>query len=124
MGKKVIIIDDSRSIRQAVRVVLVDAGYQVVEAVDGVDGLSKIRAMSDASLVICDINMPIMNGIDMVETVQREGIGNGIPIVMLTTEVQSELVLRAKAAGVKGWIVKPFKPDLFLLTVTKLAGAA
>ncbi|MBT9587006.1 response regulator [bacterium] len=123
MSKKIIVIDDSRSTRQALSLVLGDAHYQVVEAVDGEDGLSKIQGTADAALVICDVNMPKLNGLDMVEALRRVTVGKSLPpIVMLTTEVQADLVARAKAAGVKGWIVKPFKPDLLLLTVQKLTG--
>jgi two-component system chemotaxis response regulator CheY len=122
MSKKVIIVDDSRSTREALGLVLRDANYSVVEAVDGQDGLSKINGSTDTALVICDVNMPKMNGLDMVETLRRQP-GAVPPILMLTTEVQADLVARAKSAGVKGWIVKPFKPDLLLLTVQKLVGA-
>jgi len=123
MGKTIIVIDDSRSTRQALSLVLVDAHYRVVEAVDGEDGLNKIQGTSDAALVICDVNMPKLNGLEMVETLRRDRAATSLPpIVMLTTEVQADLVARAKAAGVKGWIVKPFKPELLLLTVRKLTG--
>lgn len=122
MNKKVIVVDDSRSTREALGLVLRDANFQVVEAVDGEDGLRKIKSASDTALVICDVNMPKMNGLEMVETLRQQP-GALPPILMLTTEVQADLVARAKSAGVKGWIVKPFKPDLLLLTVQKLVGA-
>lgn len=124
MAKRVIVVDDSKSIRQAVSLVLLEAGYQVVEAADGEEGLKKIRAFLDTALVVCDINMPNMDGITMVETLHKEGLTATMPVVMLTTEAEASLVSRAKAAGAKGWIIKPFKPELFLMTVRKLAGAA
>ncbi len=124
MSKKVIIVDDSRTARLQVKNALLGAGYDVVEAIDGVDGITKMAANADAALVLCDVNMPNLNGIEMIETVKREGRGGGHTFVMLTTEAEPELVQRAKACGAKGWIVKPFKPDLLLAAVRKLVGEA
>jgi len=124
MGKKVIVVDDSRTARQQVRAALTDAGYDILEAVDGLDGLRMIDEHTDASLVLCDVNMPNMSGIEMVETLRRAGKGGNLTFVMLTTEAEPELVRRAKACGAKGWIVKPFKPDLLLAAVRKLVGTA
>lgn len=120
MKKKIVVVDDSRSTRQALGLVLRDADYQVVEAVDGQDGLNKIQDAADAALVICDVNMPRLNGLEMVEALRRHTAMP--PVLMLTTEMQADLVARAKTAGVKGWMVKPFKPELLLLTVKKLVG--
>ena len=124
MGKKVIIIDDSRTIRDHVRLVLEPAGYEVLEAVDGRDGIEKVRLHRDLAMAICDVNMPGMTGIGMLEELKTTGLGAGIPIVMLTTEGQPALMQKAKQAGARGWIVKPFKPEQLLATVQKLAGAA
>lgn len=120
MGKKVLIVDDSRTIRQQVSFTLSKAGYEVVEAEDGVDGLAKLEANSDVAMIISDVNMPNMDGISMVEKMKENGVG--VPIVMLTTEGAAELIERAKAAGARGWLVKPFKPDQLVGAVTKLAG--
>jgi len=124
MGKKIIVVDDSRTARQQVRNALAGAGYEIVEAVDGHDGILKMDANTDAALVLCDVNMPNLNGIDMIEKLKKEGKVAGHTFVMLTTEAEPELVQRAKACGAKGWIVKPFKPDLLLAAVKKLVGEA
>jgi two-component system chemotaxis response regulator CheY len=124
MSKKVIVVDDSRTARQQVRAALGPSGYDIVEAVDGKDGLTKMAEHADASLVLCDVNMPVLNGIEMLENAKREGSGSGRTFVMLTTEAEPELVHRAKASGAKGWIVKPFNPDLLLAAVRKLVGEA
>ncbi len=123
MPKKVMVVDDSRSVRIQVATVLTAAGYEVIEAADGVEGAAKIAAELDLSLVICDVNMPKMNGIEMVTLVKQDPRNAGLLILMLTTESKGELIAQAKAAGARGWIVKPFKPDLLLATVRKVAGA-
>lgn len=122
MGKKIVVIDDSSTARQQVRSALCDAGYEVIEAVDGVDGLLKIGSHVDASLVVCDVNMPNLNGLEMLTKLRAEQPSAQMPIIMLTTEAQPDLLKRAKEAGAKGWIVKPFKPELFLAAVRKLVG--
>jgi two-component system chemotaxis response regulator CheY len=124
MAKKVMVVDDSRSVRLQVGTVLTAAGYEVIEAADGVEGAAKIAAEMDLSLVICDVNMPNMNGIEMVTLVKQDPRNAGLLVLMLTTESRGELIAQAKAAGARGWIVKPFKPDLLLATVRKVAGAA
>ena len=124
MGKKVIIIDDSRTVRDQVRLVLEPAGYEVLEAVDGNEGIDKFRDHRDLAMAICDVNMPGMTGIGMLESLKASGLGQGLPIVMLTTEGQPALIQKAKQAGARGWIVKPFKPEQLLATVQKLAGTA
>ena len=116
--KKILVIDDSETIRQQVKHALASTGYEIVEAVDGIDGLEKLRAVTDLDLALCDVNMPRMNGLDMIAEVQRTG--PKIPILMLTTEGQPSLIRRAREAGAKGWIVKPFKPELLVAAVTKL----
>jgi two-component system, chemotaxis family, chemotaxis protein CheY len=116
--KKILVIDDSETIRQQVKHALAATGYEIVEAVDGIDGLEKLRAVTDLDMALCDVNMPRMNGLDMIAEVQRTG--PKIPILMLTTEGQPSLIRRAREAGAKGWIVKPFKPELLVAAVTKL----
>ena len=113
--KKILVVDDSETVRQQLRLVLDPAGYGVVEAFDGQDGLEKAKGATDISMIICDVNMPRMNGLDMIS--QLKASGSSIPIVMLTTEGQPALIKRAKEAGAKGWIVKPFKPELLLAAV-------
>ena len=120
MTKRVLIVDDSATIRQQVRMALVQAGFDVVEAADGEEGVAKIRSDLSLSAVICDVNMPKKNGLELIEEIKAGGVNSGIPIVMLTTEGQPALVLRAKAAGAKGWIVKPFMPNLLVAAMVKL----
>ena len=119
--KKILVIDDSETIRQQVKQALAATGYEIIEAVDGVDGLEKLRAVTDLDIALCDVNMPRMNGLDMIAEVQRSG--PKIPILMLTTEGQPSLIRRARESGAKGWIVKPFKPELLVAAVTKLIEA-
>jgi two-component system chemotaxis response regulator CheY len=116
--KKILVIDDSETIRQQVKHALAATGYEIIEAVDGVDGLEKLRALPDVHMALCDVNMPRMSGLDMIAEVQRSG--PKIPILMLTTEGQPSLIRRARESGAKGWIVKPFKPELLIAAVTKL----
>jgi two-component system chemotaxis response regulator CheY len=118
--KKILLVDDSPSVRQQVRLALTEAGYPVVEANDGLDGLAKLAATPDVGLIISDINMPRMNGLDMVEKVKSEAKHVTLPVLMLTSEGQPALIERAKKAGVKGWVVKPFKADMLLAAVKKL----
>lgn len=118
MSTTVMVVDDSFMIRQQVRRALADAGYDVVEAVDGVDALEKYRAAPQIALVVCDVNMPRMSGIEFLERARDVG---RVPVVMLTTEGQVELIQRAKSLGAKGWIIKPFKADLLVAAARKLA---
>lgn len=124
MSKKILIVDDSKTIRQQVSFTLSKGGFTVVEAEDGKDGLLKLDSNSDIAMIISDVNMPNMNGLEMVETIKTGGKHGTLPIVMLTTEGSSDLIERAKAAGAKGWLVKPFKPDQLVAAVQKLTGAA
>ncbi len=115
MTTKIMIIDDSAMVRTQVSRALTGAGFAVVEACDGADGLEKLVSHVDVSLVVCDVNMPRMNGIEFLEHVQP-----GLPVVMLTTEGQPELIARARSLGAKAWILKPFKPDLLVAAARKL----
>lgn len=122
MAKKILIVDDSKTIRQQVSFTLTKGGYEVVEAEDGNDGLAKLKGNPDVAMIISDVNMPNMDGLQMVEKMKENG--SIVPVVMLTTEGAAELIERAKAAGAKGWLVKPFKPEQLVAAVSKLAGAA
>ena len=120
--KKILVIDDSETIRQQVKQALAATGYEIIEAVDGIDGLEKLRASPTSDMALCDVNMPRMNGLDMIAEVQRTG--PKIPILMLTTEGQPSLIRRARESGAKGWIVKPFKPELLVAAVIELIESA
>jgi two-component system chemotaxis response regulator CheY len=113
----VLVVDDSETVRRQVHQALEPAGYEVVEAVDGADGLEKIRASGDLGLVLCDVNMPRMTGLEMIARARAEGFTT--PIIMLTSEAQPSLVRKARESGAKGWIVKPFKVELLLAAVNK-----
>lgn len=118
--KKVLVVDDSPSVRQQVGLALRQAGFDVLEANDGADGATKIDADRQIAAVICDINMPRMNGLEMLEKVKSDAKNAALPVLMLTSEGQPALVERAKKAGAKGWIVKPFKAELLVAAVKKL----
>ena len=120
MAKKILIVDDSSTVRQQLSIALGQAGFATIEAVNGVDALSKINDNKDVAMVVCDVNMPQMGGIEFLETMKREGKYPTLPILMLTTEGQPALMDQAKKAGAKGWMVKPFKPDLLVATANKL----
>ena len=119
-AKKVLVIDDSATVRRQLCAVLVPGGFEVVEACDGVEGVEAIHQTVDLTAVICDVNMPRMGGLELLESIKADPRHAALPVVMLTTEGQSELVQRAKRAGAKGWIVKPFKPELLLAAIRKL----
>ena len=119
---KIIVVDDSATMRQQVKQALTPAGFDIVEAVDGQDGLNKVQADAAIDIMILDVNMPRMNGIELAEALSKAGrVQQGLNIVMLTTEGHADLIKRAKAAGAKGWIVKPFKPEMLLAAVQKMA---
>lgn len=122
MGKRILIVDDSRTIRQQVSFTLTKGGFEVVEAEDGIQGIQKLKNEAGIAMIITDVNMPNMDGLEMVETISKDGSLPKVPIILLTTEGSSELINRAKAAGAKGWLVKPFEPDQLIAAVTKLAG--
>jgi two-component system chemotaxis response regulator CheY len=120
MATKVLVIDDSMMVRQQVKRALGAESFEIIEAQDGIDALEKVNAMSDIGLVICDVNMPRMNGLDFLAAFRSDTRFVSVPVVMLTTEAQSDLVARSKALGAKGWIIKPFKPDLLAAAARRL----
>ncbi len=122
MSAKVLVVDDSRAIRQQVGTALAQAGYQVLEAEDGQQGLNTIGLQRDIAMVICDVNMPNMNGLEMLAAVKADSSNAALPIFMLTTEGKADLIQQAKRNGAKGWIVKPFKPDQLVAAVRKVVG--
>ncbi|WDN89348.1 two-component system, chemotaxis family, chemotaxis protein CheY [Desulfosarcina sp. BuS5] len=119
MAKIIMTADDSASIRQMVSFTLKDAGYEVVEAVDGKDALNKLNG-AKVNMLITDLNMPNMDGISLIKQVRAEPEFKFIPIIMLTTESQAEKKQEGKAAGATGWIVKPFKPEQLIAVIKKV----
>jgi two-component system chemotaxis response regulator CheY len=117
--KTILTVDDSITIRQMTRMVLQEAGYRVIQAEDGVEGLLKLKAQ-DVHLILTDINMPNMDGIEFTRQVRATAEHKFVPIIMLTTESHSEKKQLGRAAGATGWIVKPFDPDQLLAVVNKV----
>ncbi|HEV7719273.1 MAG TPA: response regulator [Arsenicitalea sp.] len=122
MSKTILTIDDSASIRQMVAMTLSIAGHRVLEAVDGADGYTKATT-NVVDVIITDLNMPNLNGIEFIRKYRTHPSSKGIPIILLTTESDEELKRQAKEAGATGWIVKPFKQDQLLAVIKKVAGA-
>lgn len=117
--KRVLTVDDSASIRQMVSFTLSKAGYEVVEAVDGKDGLAKAGS-SKFDLIITDLNMPNVDGIEMIVGVRKLPGYSFVPILMLSTESQAEKKDAGRKAGATGWIVKPFNADQLIAVTQKL----
>ncbi|MEM0989658.1 MAG: response regulator [Pseudomonadota bacterium] len=121
MSKTILTVDDSKSIREAVRFSLEPLGYAIVEAEDGVEGIDQLKK-EKVDLVITDLNMPNMDGLEFIAEVRKDPAHNGLPLVMLTTEGQAEKMRAGKQAGASGWIVKPFNELQLELTVKKFIG--
>ncbi|ULA66074.1 MAG: Chemotaxis regulator - transmits chemoreceptor signals to flagelllar motor components CheY [Nitrospira sp.] len=119
MAKTVLVVDDSASLRQVVTIALKGAGYDVIEGCDGKDALAKLTGQK-VHLIISDVNMPNMDGITFVKEVKKSANYKFTPIIMLTTESQEAKKAEGQAAGVKAWVVKPFKPEAMLMAVSKL----
>ena len=120
---KILVVDDSSTVRDEVAGFLKGNGLDVATAVDGKDGLAKLKADSGIRLVVCDVNMPNMDGLTMAEKIRGELRNSTVNIIMLTTENTPIMKERGKAAGIKGWIVKPFKGEAVIATFKKLAEA-
>lgn len=122
MAKTILIVDDSASLRRVVEIALTGAGYEVIEAADGKDALAKLAKLGGKKvhLIISDVNMPNMNGIEFVTNVKKDSNYKFTPVVMLTTEGQDAIKDAGRAAGAKAWIVKPFNPTQLLNAVQKL----
>lgn len=120
MPKVILTVDDSASVRQMVRFTLMEAGYTVIEAVDGQDALGKIA--QPVHLVITDLNMPNLDGIGLIRGIRANPACRGVPILMLTTESQETRKREGKMAGATGWIVKPFTTQQILAVVKKVLG--
>ena len=120
MARTILVVDDSDTVRQQVSMALKQAGFAITEAADGQEGLAMIDANRNIAMVVCDVNMPRMNGLEMVESVKRKAENKSLPILMLTTEGQPSMIKRAKEAGAVGWIVKPFNATQLVQTAKHL----
>lgn len=121
MAKTVLAIDDSPSIRQMVAFTLKNSGYDVVEAVDGMDGLDKAKS-KPVNLVLTDQNMPRMDGLTLIKTLRSMPVYKSVPILMLTTEASDTMKQQGRAVGATGWLVKPFDPQKLVEVVKKVLG--
>ena len=119
MAKLILVADDSASMRQMISFTLNQAGYQILEAVDGKDALEKIKKTT-VNMLLTDLNMPNMNGIELIQAVRALPKYKFIPIVMLTTESDQSKKTAGKQAGATGWIVKPFKPNQLVSVLKKV----
>jgi two-component system chemotaxis response regulator CheY len=117
--KRILIVDDSLTMRQMVKMTLLRGGHAVTEATDGVKGLEEASAQN-FDLVLSDVNMPFMNGIEFVRNLRKQAKYKFTPIVLVTTESAMEKKQEGKAAGATGWIVKPFAPEQLLAVVNKV----
>ena len=120
MAKTILIVDDSESMRTVVKLTLTRAGYDVLEAGDGQQGLAALDKAGKVHLIVSDVNMPNMDGITFVTHVKQHARHKFTPVVMLTTEGQDSKKEQGRAAGAKAWIVKPFNPPQLLDAVSKL----
>ncbi|MBF0440560.1 MAG: response regulator [Oligoflexales bacterium] len=120
MAHKILIVDDSDTLRIQLRKALEGAGYEVIEGKDGNEGLNKAQENVDVKLIITDYNMPEMDGITMCRKIREVPALNPVPIFMLTTEASPELKTLGKEAGVKAWIVKPFVADKVIGVINKV----
>jgi len=122
MSLTVLTVDDSRTMREMLRLALSDAGYRVVQAEDGIHGLEVLAAETAApQVIVTDINMPRMDGFGFIEEVRGDQRWRGIPILVLTTESDAEKKNRARNAGATGWIVKPFNPVKLVDAIRRVA---
>ena len=121
MAKCILVVDDSETVRQVLQLTLVNAGFDVVEAEDGLVALDRL-ACNSVDMIITDLNMPNMDGLDLIKKVREDGAHRFTPIVMLTTESAKNKKQAGREAGASGWIVKPFKPEQLLKVVKLVLG--
>lgn len=121
MSANILTVDDSASIRLTTRIALTNAGYKVTEAVDGLDGIAKLKS-GQFDLIITDLNMPNMDGLTMIRQLRQMPDHTGIPVIFLTTESDGEIKQQAKAAGATGWLTKPFDPESLVKVSKKVLG--
>jgi two-component system chemotaxis response regulator CheY len=117
---KILAVDDSRTLRELLASCLIRAGHEVYTACDGVEAMAALR-LHRPDLVITDLNMPVMNGLDFIEAARADEAGRGVPLLLLTTETAEALKIRARAIGATGWLTKPFNESQVLGLVEQLA---
>ncbi|PLY00374.1 MAG: two-component system response regulator [Desulfuromonas sp.] len=120
MSKTIMTVDDSASVRQMVKFTLQNEGYDVHEAVDGQDAFNKIKQLDKLDLLVTDLNMPNMDGIELIREVRKLDTFRFLPILMLTSESQEGKKQEGKQAGASGWIVKPFKPEQLVAVIRRV----
>lgn len=121
MAQKILIVDDSNSMRQMIRFTLEEEGYEIEEAINGKQGTEKLETFKP-ELIITDIHMPEMNGIEFITHTRGQAKHKFTPIIVLTTESEKQMQEEGKKAGATAWLVKPFSPDVLIETVKKVAG--
>jgi two-component system, chemotaxis family, chemotaxis protein CheY len=120
MEGNILIVDDSAAIRKAMRFILEKEGYKVTEASNGADCISKIQ--NDTDLIISDVNMPEMDGVEMLKKIRESGPYKTLPVIILTTVSQEEMKQKGKDMGATAWLLKPFKPENLLTVINKVLG--
>ena len=119
MSAAILTVDDSASLRQAIKIALSNEGYAVTEAADGAQGLAQADAVK-FDLILTDLNMPVMDGLTMIRELRAKPAHAGVPILFLTTESDADIKAQAKAAGATGWLTKPFNADQLVAVVKKV----
>jgi two-component system, chemotaxis family, chemotaxis protein CheY len=119
--KTILTVDDSASMRQMVKMTLAGAGYDIIEASDGIQGLATARGRA-VDMVLTDLNMPGMNGVSLIRELRKLPSYTGVPIILLTTESDAIRKQEAKSAGATGWITKPFQPEQLISVAKKVIG--
>ncbi len=121
MTKTILTVDDSPSIRRMIAMTLQEAGYAVIEAVDGRDGLAKATSMQ-VDAIITDQNMPNLDGLGFIRALRQHPSGRGVPVIVLSTDGEENLKAQAREAGALGWMLKPFTQDKLLAVIKKVLG--
>lgn len=122
MSKRILLVDDSAAVRKVASIALAAAGYEVLEAANGQEALTKLEG-GKVHLIISDVNMPVMDGIALLKQVKAHPNYRFTPVIMLTTEAGEDKKQEGRAAGAKAWIVKPFQPQTMIAAVAKLVAA-
>jgi len=118
---KILIVEDSDSVRISLKNILLPVGHEIVEAINGIEALSRLEEKSDFDVILCDINMPEMNGMEFIKEQCNHDVYKGIPTVMCTTESHPRLTQEAKQTGVvRAWLMKPFKPEILKATIDRI----